>query len=190
VNLQLDELNRAVKSNDETFSAGKATRIRHSQFVEAIGNQISTVENSLKESNFERGETEHSWVRLNEGERDELAFFLSFPLPPRGSPRGGRRSNEMLKEDVKEERFNGHRRTASACADIEAWKILVPSDDQQPCPPLPKMPSFSCFMNDLESSSRIKWSKNVFRKLKGGDQHQQVDSETIPLRNPELSRVR
>ena len=190
MNLQLDELNRAVKSNDETLSAGKETRTRHSQFVDAIGNQISTVENSLKELNFKRGETEHSWVRLDEGERDELALFLSCPFPPRGSPRGGRRSNEMLKKDVKEERFNGHRRTASACAEMGAWKILVPNADHQPSLSPPKMPSLSCLMNDLESSSKVKWSKNVFKKLKGGDQHQQDDSETIPLRNPELSQVR
>lgn len=184
---QLDELNKAVRSNDDACSAGEETRTRHNQFVDAIGSQITTVENSLRESSAERGETDHSWVKLDKGERDELALFLACPLPLQYFPKSGRRSNEMIKRDVKEERLSGHRRTASACAEMGAWNITVLNDDQLPSLPPPKMPSFSCLMNDLESSSKIKWSKNVFRKLKGGDQ-QQDDLESIPLRNPQLSR--
>lgn len=184
---QLDELNRAVRSNDDACSSGEETRTRHSQFVDAIGNQILRVENSLRESSCERGETEHSWVRLDKGERDELALFLSCPSPPQGLAESGRRSNEMLKVAVKQENVSGHRRSASAFADVEAWKITVPNDDQLPRSPV-KAPSFSGLLNDLESTSKVKWSKNVLRKLKGGDQYQQDDSETVPLRNSQLSR--
>ncbi|ONK64727.1 uncharacterized protein A4U43_C07F29250 [Asparagus officinalis] len=185
---QLDELSKAVRSNDDACSAGEETRTRHKQFVDAIGNQISTVENSLRESKLEKGEGDHSWVKLDKGERDELALFLACPLPTQDIPKGGRRSNETLKNNSKEERVNGHRRTASACADMSAWKISVPKDDQMPSVPPPKMPSFSCLLNDLESSSKVQWSKNVFRKLKGVDPYQQDDSESLPLRDPQLSR--
>ncbi|ONK59979.1 uncharacterized protein A4U43_C08F12940 [Asparagus officinalis] len=74
---QLEELERAVKSNGEEFSVGKSTKARRNQFVLAIENRISIVENSLKESNLSEGESPLSWVRLNEGERDELALFLT-----------------------------------------------------------------------------------------------------------------
>lgn len=178
-----------MRSNDQACSAGEETRTRHNQFVDVIGSQIAMVENSLRESKAERGEIDHSWVKLDKGERDELALFLACPLPPRDFSKNGHLLNEMINSDVKEERLGGHRRTASAYADMGAWKITVPNDNQLPSLPPPKIPSFSCLMNDLESSSKINWSKNVFRKLKGGDQ-QQDDSESIPLRNSQLSRVR
>ncbi|KAJ6852769.1 uncharacterized protein M6B38_253395 [Iris pallida] len=185
---QLEELARAVKSNDEVYSAGEDTRARHGQFVEAIGSQIAMVESSLKESNQEKGENANAWVRLDEGERDELALFLSCPLPPISGEKRQSDESGVAHSNLKEEKAHGHRRTASACADIASWKISLPLDDSLPNLPPPKTPSFSCLTKVLESTSKLNLSKNGFRKWKGTDQHLHDDSESIPLRNPQLSQ--
>ncbi|CAN6307586.1 unnamed protein product, partial [Urochloa humidicola] len=74
---QLDELERAIRSNDQIISAGKDTRARHGDFVAAIGYRILEVENNLNQSNVAEGRGPLSWVHLDEGERDDLAAFLS-----------------------------------------------------------------------------------------------------------------
>lgn len=50
---------------------------RHSQFIAAIGSQISRVEATLRESFLEEGKLPPRWVNLDEDERDDLAAFLS-----------------------------------------------------------------------------------------------------------------
>ncbi|KAJ0963444.1 hypothetical protein J5N97_028566 [Dioscorea zingiberensis] len=220
---QLEEFERAVTSNDEACSAGKDTRTRHSQFIVAIRSRISLVEKSLKETSSE-GNSTMSWVRLDEGECDELALFLSCPSSeqdksppappvsevvikdsslglgmiaeaiPDSSKKEGMHSSlgllmiaEAIPDSSKEGRVHGHRRTASASADIEAWKISVLSgEDERPNLPPPKIPSFSCLNRVMESTSKMKWPKNGFRKWKGGDQVH--EEESIPLRNHQLSR--
>ncbi|XP_010906264.1 uncharacterized protein [Elaeis guineensis] len=215
---QLEELDRAVRSSDEACSAGEDTRTRHSQFVAAIGNQILLVENALRELTDEAGKA-MAWVQLDEGERDELALFLSCPLPELekvvtvpslGELKvGGNQlrmngeaeclknfcdSYELGKEGREEEKVQGHRRAASANADIGVWKISVSDEeaprrsfDERPNLPPPKISSLSCLTKALESTSRMNLSKNGYRKWKGGVQHQD-DEELIPLRNNRLSR--
>ncbi|KAF9621688.1 hypothetical protein IFM89_026581 [Coptis chinensis] len=74
---QLEEFERAVKSS-YVDSLAEDARTRHCQFIDAIGSQIATAENSLKETSGEEGKTTSlPWVRLDQGERDELAVFLS-----------------------------------------------------------------------------------------------------------------
>ncbi|KAJ6841985.1 uncharacterized protein M6B38_303980 [Iris pallida] len=184
---QLEELDRAVKSNDDACLAGEDMRARHGQFVDTIGNQITAVENSLKESNREKGENARPWVQLDEGERDELALFISCAPPELGKQSNLPVSGENM-ADSKGGRAHGHRRTASACADTSSWKISFPIDYSSLNLPPPKVSSFSCLTKVLESSSKVNLSKNGFRKWKGGDQHQHDDSETICLRNHQLSR--
>lgn len=75
---QLEEFEKAVRSNDEALSVGDDTRARHSEFMLAIGSRISALENSLRETSFKAGEGSLTWVRLDEGENDELAQFLSY----------------------------------------------------------------------------------------------------------------
>lgn len=213
---QLEGLDRAVRSSDEACSAGEDTRTRHSQFVAAIGNKILLVENSFRELTSDEGKA-MPWVQLDEGERDELALFLSCPLPVLekvasvpsvGEVRiGGNQLtmngeaecskncfllNDSGKRAAKEEKVQGHRRTASANADIGVWKISVSGEDaprrsfdERPDLPPRKIPSLSCLARALESS-KVKWSKNGHRKWKGSDQHQA--EELIPLRNNQLSR--
>jgi hypothetical protein len=53
--------------------------------------------------------------------------------------------------------------------------------------PVRKIPSLSGFLGSMESVSKVKWSKNGFRKWKAMD-CQQV-SDTALLRSPQLSRV-
>lgn len=214
---QLEELERAVRLNDESCSVGEDTVARHNQFVAAIGNQISLMENDLKESSFEVGETALTWVRLDERERDELARFLSCPVLEREealmtpSVRNLQDGNSVVKmnEEVsadclknscnskqsescetREERVPGHRRAASASADSGAWKISIPregedtserSSDDRPNAPPPRILSFSVLSGALESTSRMKWYKNGFRRWKGRQQHDAND--LIPLRS-------
>ncbi|XP_039117010.1 uncharacterized protein LOC120252879 [Dioscorea cayenensis subsp. rotundata] len=199
---QLEEFEKAVTSYDEACSAGKETRTRHSQFIVAIGSRISMVENALKEASFE-GNSTMSWVRLDEGERDELALFLSCPSVEQEKAQSAPQVSKVVIKDSplllgmtaegipdlskKEGRVHGHRRTASASADIEAWKISVTrTEDERPSRPPPKIPSFSCLNKVAESTLKMKWPKNGFRKWKGGDQLQ--PEESIPLRNHQLSR--
>ncbi|XP_008780898.1 uncharacterized protein LOC120103737 isoform X2 [Phoenix dactylifera] len=214
---QLEELDRAVRSSDKACSAGEDARTRHSQFVAAIGNQILLVENSLRELTREGGKA-MAWVQLDEGERDELALFLSCPLPELekvvtvpsvGEVKlGGNQLrmngeaecskncfllNESGRRETEEKKVQGHRRTASANADIGVWKISVSSEDaprrsfdERPNLPLPKIPSLSCLTRAIESTSKAKLSKNGYRKWKGGDQHEA--EELIPLRDNRWSR--
>eukprot|EP00262_Sarcandra_glabra_P008247 TRINITY_DN21571_c0_g1_i1.p1 TRINITY_DN21571_c0_g1~~TRINITY_DN21571_c0_g1_i1.p1 ORF type:complete len:349 (+),score=48.78 TRINITY_DN21571_c0_g1_i1:61-1107(+) len=212
---QLEEFERAVQVNDMSSSAEDA-RTRHRQFIVAIGNQISRAENSLKESMLEEGKTTLPWVRLDEGERDELALFLSGPC------RDGNKSsaaaanldeneetlhltNGETKPDCskaschslefgspearEEKRVHGHRRTASASADIGAWKIAVADErrsfDGQPVITPSKIARISGFLKTVELASKLKWPKNSFRKWKGGDRHQATD--TGPSRTHQLS---
>ncbi|KAG1368596.1 hypothetical protein COCNU_14G010640 [Cocos nucifera] len=214
---QLEELDRAARSSDEACSAGEDTRTRHSQFVAAIGNQILLVENSLRELTDEEGKA-MDWVQLDEGERDELALFLSCPLPELEKvvtvpslgelkvggnqlrmngeaecPNNFCHSYVLGKGGREEKKVQGHRRTASANADMGVWKISfsdeealrISFDERSKLPPI-KIPSLSCLTKALESTSRMNLSKNGYRKWKGGVQHQ--DEELIPLRNNRLSQ--
>ncbi|XP_072991271.1 uncharacterized protein [Typha latifolia] len=215
---QLEELLRAINSSDEALSVGEDTWARHDQFLTAISSQIMTVENSLKVSNIEEGEVGLSWVKLDEDERDELALFLSCQLPERDISSNGnldigekvgnqnkeasidfvknsRQSTELSSWDMREERLKGHRRVASAGADIGSWNISIPSEGEDTserssddCPnmALPKILSYSALNGALESKPRMKWYRNGLRKWKGCNQNDA--EESIPLRNHQLSQ--
>ncbi|XP_073032487.1 uncharacterized protein [Primulina eburnea] len=208
---QLDEFERAVKSSYPSSSSADDAKHRHRDFITAIENQTSNVENSLKESSFSDGRMPLPWVRLNEGERNELALFLSGPSPSStnkttlklqdkdvGVEKLEEGDQQLMTEclkpsfqlverglwEAKEEKFPGHRRTASANAEIISWKILVATDslhrgssDVLPDTPPRKIPSFSGFLNTMESSmSQLKWPKNGYKKLKLIDRLPETDT--------------
>ncbi|KAL6648604.1 hypothetical protein ACP70R_012828 [Stipagrostis hirtigluma subsp. patula] len=153
---QLDELERAIRSNDEVFSAGKDTRTRHDDFVAAIGYRILEVENNLKETNLAEGKGQLSWVHLDEDERDDLAAFLTAgPLQPRDkvvtipsvgdievggnatrvkkdvsadSSKDSSGSTDLSSGRVKEDLHRGHRRAASASAGVGLWSMSIPNE--------------------------------------------------------------
>lgn len=219
---QLDELERAVKSNDNAILAGKDTRARHDDFVSAIGHRILEVENFLKETNTAEGRGPLSWVRLDEGERDELALFLSagphkkrdevVTIPAVGDIEVGSNERRVRKDVsvdssndssgsaesslalVKEDSTPGHRRAASAYADIGLWSILISNEgnglaeqssvDQHKAP-FAKSPSSFVFMNALQSKPRMKY-KSVSKKWAGVDQ--QDSEESLPLTNSQLGQ--
>nr|CAD1837856.1 unnamed protein product [Ananas comosus var. bracteatus] len=219
---QLEELERAVRSNDEDLSVGEDARARHEQFAEAIGSRITMVENSLKESNLKHGEKGLSWVRLDKGERDELALFLSgsspqwrkeLIIPSVGQLEVGNcmvkvnkealidcsknssESTESSSSEIRDNRTRGHRRVASASADIGSWKISIPSEgedtserssDDRPNLPLPKILSLSGLAGNGQSKFRLKWYRNGFRKWKGSHQHD--EEESIPLQDHQLKQ--
>ncbi|KAF8410171.1 hypothetical protein HHK36_002693 [Tetracentron sinense] len=211
---QLEEFERAVRSSYVDSSAEDA-RSRHRQFIVAIEIQISTIEKSLKESVLAEGKTSLPWVRLDEGEGDELALFLTGPSPngdwiPLTIPDKDEEAEKSLRihsetvpdcsknschsaewglEENREERLYGHRRTASASADIGAWKIAVADHNfgGRPALPHPRVLSFIQLSGATESTSKLKWWKNGFKKWKGTDYHQ--EAETAPLGSHHLTRV-
>ncbi|KAH6764861.1 hypothetical protein C2S52_013853 [Perilla frutescens var. hirtella] len=210
---QLDEFGRAVKSSYPSGSSADDAKDRHRNFILAIQNQIKKVETSLNESAARQGKPPLPWVRLDEGERNELALFLSgqslsspkkvygkFHSTEQGlenSREGDLQMNnecsrssshlvELAQVEGKGEKFPGHRRTASASADIGSWKIVVADDVlhdssiAKPDAPPRKIASISGFLNSMESSmSQLKWSKNSYKKLKLTDRPQE-DGATLP----------
>lgn len=153
---QLEELERAIRSNDEVVSAGKDTRARHSNFVSAIGYRILEVENNLKESNVSEGKGRLSWIQLDDSERDDLAaFLLASPLqqrdkvvtiPSAGDIQVGNNSARVRKNisadssndssgsaelssaRAIEDAHRGHRRSVSANADIGLSTMSFPNE--------------------------------------------------------------
>ncbi|OMO70707.1 t-SNARE [Corchorus olitorius] len=214
---QLEEFEKAVKSSYKGSSSEDA-RDRHREFIVAIEDHISRVEKSLQESALSEGKTSMPWVRLDEGECNELALFLSGPsvsgdkkFPPKSHSRNNEIPSGMDKESVAEcsknssqsiewssseakgEKSYGHRRTASASADIGIWKIAIADDvlqqnssNGQPSIPPRKVPSVSGFLNSMESMAKLKWSNNGIRKWKAVDRHQESDTEL--LQPPQLDR--
>lgn len=173
--MQLEEFGRAVKSSYPTSTSSDDAKDRHQDFITAIEDQIKRVESSLNESTVSRGKPPLPWVRLDEGERHELQLFLS-----------GSSSNlvDLAHVEGKEDNLAGHRRTASASADIGSWKIVVVDDDLphdscaiKPDPPPRKIPSISGFLDTMESSmSQLKWPKNGYKKLRLSDRPQVAGS--------------
>lgn len=73
---QLEEFARAVRMSYGSCSNDSSTT-RHGQFIAAIENQISNVEESLRVFFNEEGNQPLRWVKLDEEECDDLAMFLS-----------------------------------------------------------------------------------------------------------------
>ncbi|TKY57874.1 hypothetical protein E2542_SST14928 [Spatholobus suberectus] len=87
---------------------------------------------------------------------------------------------------------HGHRRAASASADIGFWKISARDDAQQASSssgssgPMHKVPSLSGFLSSMESVSKLKWPRNGYGKLKAVGHHKETDSALLPT--AELNR--
>ncbi|KAK4751459.1 hypothetical protein SAY87_004941 [Trapa incisa] len=181
---QLEEFERAAKSSYVKESTDDA-KDRHRDFIVAIEDQVSRVQDSLCESSSSEDKHNPSWMRLNEGESEELALFLTgLPAPneipqkkDRGLPPAGAKNVFHSSEKPYE-----HRRTASANANMDAWKIAISENSSWQLdlsnghPPLPprKIPSLSSFLNSMDPSpSQSKLLKNAFRKLKAIDPNQE-----------------
>ncbi|XP_058781158.1 uncharacterized protein LOC131655283 isoform X1 [Vicia villosa] len=204
---QLDEFQRAVKSSYRKSSSDDA-RNRHQDFVVAIEGKISKVENLLRlhEPVPLGSKASLPWVSnlsMDEGERNELASFLSgMPMSPSGGkppvrftgrdsvkPQSGDTDSFRAAVEV-EEKPCGHRRFASADADISSWKIAVLDDvqvqqstssyDSSGPTPMHKVASVSGFFGSVESISKFKWPKNGYRKLKAMDSNQETDNALLP----------
>ncbi|XP_011028949.1 PREDICTED: uncharacterized protein LOC105128816 isoform X1 [Populus euphratica] len=215
---QLEEFARAVGSSYVKSSVDDA-RDRHRDFIVAIEDHILRIENSLKECALSEGKTSLPWVHLDEGECNELALFLSGPpttsreniskyhvMESGMTQEGGEESTPHSSKNLtnlvmcsslepRDEKLHGHRRTASASADIGAWKIAIaedvclsdPCNEKAPIPRPPrKVPSLSGIVSSMESVSKFNWPKNGVRKWKAMDCQQ--ESDTIPLQSSQLTR--
>ncbi|KAL9666151.1 hypothetical protein QQ045_000475 [Rhodiola kirilowii] len=195
---QLEEFSRAVKASYKDNS--DEDRERHRDFIHAIENQIAVVDKSLVEASVAEGMSPRPWVRLDERERNELALFLSAgPHMSQGQSNNIHQNvNELESENFgysadngglppKGGKTNGHRRTASASAEMEAWKISVAEDacplgsnNCRPDPPPRRIPSVLGLLStmSMESASKLNWPMNGYRKLKVADS---LDSDIHPL---------
>ncbi|KAL4279124.1 hypothetical protein GQ457_03G040020 [Hibiscus cannabinus] len=185
---QLEEFKRAVHSSYNENSSEDA-RDRHQEFIAAIEDPVSKIEKALQESALSEGEMKlppkvHS--RAN-----EISQRINIESVPDSSKNSGH-SVEWSSSEAKGEKSHGHRRIASA-ADIDSWKIAIDDDalqqnysNDQPSIPPRKVPSFSGFLNSMESVAKVKWSKNGFRKWKAVDRDQESNIEL--LRPPQLAR--
>ncbi|XP_040865255.1 uncharacterized protein [Glycine max] len=197
--MQLEEFERAVRSSYGKVSS-EEVRNRHRDFITAIEDKIVKIEHSLSESVNPGGKASLPWLHLDEGEQVELALFLS------GMPAANNRyvedpqssenvaASNCLKDfrvssgwdDSNEEISHGHRRAASASADIGFWKVSVHDDAQQwssssgSSGPMHKVPSLLGFLSYMESVSKLKWPRNGYRKLKAADHHKETDRELLP----------
>lgn len=173
---QLEEFERAVHSSYNRTSTDN-TKDRHRDFINAIESQISRVETSWNE-HYSPKKPPRPWVKLNEGERKELALFLAGSRTPGGDEQQPAKTRRKQKAEAKEQKFSSHRRAASASADIGSWKITIDDDVGKDENPPRKIPSFSGLLNKLEySASKLKWPKNGYRKLK-----QEADSGSLETR--------
>lgn len=218
--MQLEEFERAVKSSYKNSTLDDA-KDRHREFIKAMEGQVSKIDSALHKSAVSSGKPPHPWVRLDEGECNELELFLTGSTTSKGknsskvhaqdqlSPqpleadkgsalervKNFSDSVELARMGLRHDKFLGHRRTASAGADIGNWNIAV--DDnvllqgsavvRRENPP-PKIPSVSGFLNTMESASKLKWQKNGNRKLKLPDRQQDVDTALLQSNNlPKVS---
>ena len=153
---QLEEFERAVKAS-YINSTNEDPRNRHRQFIVAIEDQILKTQSSLQEFSQSKGKSSMPWMRLDEGESNELALFLSGPSAgegktvvnnvvsenenPQAMDEGSApacsikslQSIEQGTQECREKKSHGHRRTASASPDIGSWKIAISGVDFQPC---------------------------------------------------------
>ncbi|CAN4095343.1 unnamed protein product [Withania somnifera] len=200
---QLEEFERAVCSSYNSTSTDDAKE-RHGEFVIAINNQIKKVEKSVNESAFSQGNqwvrldereldelavflsgpsTSSSFsdklsVKVDEVEQKPALWEEDYK---QGMPEYSKSSSNLVdgsQIETNDEKFPGHRKTVSACGDIGAWKIAVADDSygKQPASSPRKIPSTQGLFNCMESATKLKWSKNSYRKLRfTSDDHQEAD---------------
>ncbi|XP_019437908.1 PREDICTED: uncharacterized protein LOC109343867 isoform X2 [Lupinus angustifolius] len=202
--LQLDEFQRAVSSSYSKSSSVDAVA-RHRLFISAIDGKITEIEHGLLESVPSGDKASFRWVRLDEGERYELALFLSGmsasePKSPHKCIRSGSENIQSSDKDsfrifsdnlrvssgkgsseAMEVKSPEHCRTAGA--DIASWKITVSVKMQNSSNissgPMHKVSNLSGFLNSKESVSKWKWPKNGYRKLQAGNHHQETDDTLL-----------
>ncbi|XP_047307107.1 uncharacterized protein LOC124910505 [Impatiens glandulifera] len=190
---QLEEFQRATMSSYNTNSADDA-KTRHKEFVVAIEANISRIKTSLNETTTSNGKPPLPWVRLDEGERDELAVFLSGApiqvektstrfhvigeqpssdnpqeIEPNGTSKNTRHSVQWNPSEARdqEKQLSGHRRAASANADIGSFKISVSDPDHNVHLLSSNSNQGLGTVNGMEAASSFSCSKkNAYRKIK------------------------
>ncbi|KAE8716290.1 Cytochrome B5, n3,ATCB5-D,CB5-D [Hibiscus syriacus] len=206
---QLEEFERAVQLS----SPSEEARDRHCDFISALKDQSLKIEKYLQESACSEVK---SSMHLDEGERNELALFLSAPHLTRGSTRPKKpvrgnesrrgvnresapdflknavQSIELSSSEANSEKSVGIRRAASA-ADIGAWKIAILDDVSQKNSsngrsilPPRRAPS-SGSLSSKESAATEELSKNSIRKSKGNDECYEKNSGGVDSDDKQLN---
>ncbi|KAE9586839.1 hypothetical protein Lalb_Chr23g0267421 [Lupinus albus] len=204
---QLDEFQRAVSSSYSKSSSEDAVA-RHRVFISAIEDKITEIERGLLQSAHSGDKVSLPWVLLDEGERDELALFLSGmstsePKSPHKCIRSGSENLQSSDKDsfsnvsdnlrvssgkgsseAMEVKSHEHSRIASADADITSRKIAVSVQMQNPSNnssgPMHKVANLSGFLNFMAYVSKWKWPKNGYQKLQAVNHHQGTVDTLLP----------
>lgn len=92
---QLEQFQQAIALSHEKHPSEENTISRRRQFVSAIENQIKRAEISVANNLAKEGKPSLTWVKLEEGERDDFVAFLSSDTPSAKKPD---RATETLKE--------------------------------------------------------------------------------------------
>jgi hypothetical protein len=74
---QLEQFQQAIAVSHEKYPSEENTVSRHRQFVSALENQIKRVEMSVANNLAKEGKPSFTWVKLEEGEREDFVAFLS-----------------------------------------------------------------------------------------------------------------
>ncbi|KAK1380143.1 Syntaxin 6 [Heracleum sosnowskyi] len=180
---QLEEFERAVKSSYKNSTLDDAKH-RHSEFIKAMEAQVSKIDSALHKSAVLAGKPPHPWVRLDEGECNELELFLtgSMASKDKKSPKD-QLSPKPLEADKESplERVKNFSDSIELALDDNV--LLQGSTVARREQPPPKIPSVSGFLNTMESASKLKWQKNGNRKLKLPDRQQDVDTALLQHNN-------
>ncbi|KAF3325801.1 Syntaxin-61 [Carex littledalei] len=92
---QLEQFQQAIAASHENYPSEENTISRRKQFISAIKNQIKRVETSVTSNLAKEGKPTFTWVKLEEGDRDDFVSFLSSDSL---STRKPDRATEPLKE--------------------------------------------------------------------------------------------
>ncbi|ONK75599.1 uncharacterized protein A4U43_C03F18590 [Asparagus officinalis] len=74
---KLEDFERKVSLSHEKYPSGENTITRHREFIAAILNRISLIENETNGSLLQEGNQPLRWIQLDEKERDVFEIFLS-----------------------------------------------------------------------------------------------------------------
>ncbi|ONK70541.1 uncharacterized protein A4U43_C05F34780 [Asparagus officinalis] len=74
---QLEDFEREVSLSHEKYPSEENTITRHREFIAAIRNKISHIEDEINDSLLQEGRQPLRWIQLDEKERDDFENFLS-----------------------------------------------------------------------------------------------------------------
>lgn len=82
----MEQFQQAIAASHEIYPSEENTISRRKQFISAIKDQIKRVEMSVASNLAKEGKPTFTWVKLEEGDRDDFVSFLSSDSPSTRKP--------------------------------------------------------------------------------------------------------